>query len=403
MSIKTNAYLAVGYACNQKCRCCPITNNINKDDLLAPWDRILKEADLMISSGVTDVTISGGEPTIHPNFFEIVQLFLDKNIGVHILSNGEKFSDEAFLEKFLKISQGNPVYVTTTFHSFSPDAHEFQNQSKGSFERSLKGLKALDSNGIDIAIKHCITANNYLELPQYIEWVLNNFSSNAEIQLWGIDVCGVNDSLAKEMHVEYKKIGVSMEAALDLFEKHPSSASRVLTVNNLPLCMCDSYYWTYFTPPEADNYIEHMQNGRKMDAISGPASKNCNGCRFKAYCPGVYYSNFNLFGDNIVSQPEKEIRISSFTPKIVAYDQQNVDFTYFSPYSQIQLHPTGFRLWNTRLGKYVLLRIKTEQMSEILRLLDNGVRDGVLVESLNNIALDGPQIVNELMLKGIIE
>ncbi len=403
MNKKTNAYLAIGYACNQKCRCCPITNNINKDELLAPWDRIKKEADLMLSSGVTDVTISGGEPTIHPDFFKIIQMFLQKNIGVHILSNGEKFSDKTFFEKFLKISCGKPVYVTTTFHSFSPEAHEFQNQSKGSFARSLEGLKNLDSSGINIAIKHCITANNYRELPLYIEWVLNNFSCNTEIQLWGIDVCGVSDTLAHEMYVEYNKIGASIEAALDLFEKDPSSSERVLTINSLPLCMCDPYYWAYFTPPEADNYIEHMQGGRKMDAISGPASKNCNSCRFRSYCPGVYYSNFDLFGDKIVAPPTKETRILSFTPRIVEYSQKTVNLTYFSPYSQIQLHPTGFRLWNARLGEYVLLRIKVEQMSKILFLLDNGVQDESLIEALCVIGVDGAAVVKELMLKGIIE
>lgn len=403
MNIKTNAYLAIGYACNQHCRCCPIANNININELLAPWDRIKKEADLMVDTGVTDVTISGGEPTIHPNFFEIIELFLQKNIEVHILSNGEKFSDKSFLEKFLKVACGNPVYVTTTFHSFHLEEHEFQNQSEGSFNRSLSGLQSLDANGVNIAIKHCITSNNYLELPQFIEWALNSFSPKAEIQLWGIDVCGVSNDLANEMFTEYKKIGASLETALDLFEKHPTSYDRVLTVNNLPLCMCDPYYWTYFTPPELDNYIEHAQNGRKMDAISGPSSKNCEGCKFRAYCPGVYHSNFDLFGDDIVSQPIKEMRISSFIPRVVTYNRQKINLTYFSPYFQIQLLPTGFKFWNIRLGESVLLRTKGEHMNTILSLLDNGVQDEVLIDAFNKYGIDGQSIVNELMLKGIIE
>lgn len=403
MNVKTNAYLAVGYACNQKCRCCPIEGPIHKEELAAPWDRIKREAELMLAAGVTDVTISGGEPTIHPDFFKIVELFLQKNMEVHILSNGEKFSDPIFLEKFLRISCGKPVYVTTTFHSASAEAHEAQNRSMGSFQRSLKGLKALDANGIDIAVKHCITSQNYRELQQFLEWTLDNFSANAEIQLWGIDVCGINDALAHEMFVEYKVLGPFMETALDWFEQQPSSRNRVLTVNNLPLCMCDAYYWTYFTPPEADNYIEHMQNGRKMDAISGPASGNCVGCPFRTYCPGVYYSNFIRFGDDIVSPPVKEMKISSFVPRIASYNPQNIHLSYLSPYYQLQLHPSGFRLWNVRLGEYVQLRIKTEPMCSILALLENGVQDEALAAAFCNNGLDGEKVVNELMLKGIIE
>lgn len=403
MNTKTNAYLAVGYACNQKCRCCPIAKNINKGELLAPWERIKEESEQMVLSGVTDVTVSGGEPTIHPDFFAILELFLQKNIGVHILSNGEKFSDEAFLERFLEISRGKSVYVTTTFHSSLPEAHEFQNRSPGSFRRSLGGLKALDSNGIDIAVKHCITAANYLDLPQFVEWAVNNFSSNAEIQLWGIDICGIDNALAREMFVAPRKIGASLEAALELFERHSSAAGRVLTVNNLPLCVCDPYYWTYFTSPELDNYIEHMQGGRKMDAISGPASRNCGSCKFRQYCPGLYYSNFDLFGDDIVSPPMEAVRVSSFAPQIAAYDPQTICLTRFSPYTQMQLHPTGFRLWNTRLGEYVLLRIKAEPMSRLLSLLDHGTTDEALTDALCRMGLDGAEATKELMRKGIVE
>ena len=397
-----NAYLAVGYACNQRCRCCPLIDKEHRRMIVSLED-IKKEATIMKNLGVTDVTISGGEPTIHPDFFEIIDFFFEKDIAVHILSNGERFADNEFLTKFLQIAQNHEVSVTTTFHSHVAEEHEYQNQSKGSFERSLSGVRALDVNNVNVSVKHCITSNNYENLPQFLNFVLNNFSINAEIQFWGIDLGGIDEQLAKESFVAYDLVGKFLKTTLDLFESRSEPRGRVLTINNLPLCMLDAYYWQYFTSPEADTYIEHMQEGRKMDAISGPASKRCLDCRFRMYCPGAYYSNFDLFGDTIVSQPVKEIRVSSFTPKLVAYDQQNVDYTYFSPYSQVQLHPTGFRLWNTRLGQYVLLRIKTEQMSEIMRLLDNGVKDDILVETFNSMAIDGTQIVNELMLKGIIE
>lgn len=403
MNTQINAYLAVGYACNQKCRCCPIANNTNKDELIVPFDRIEKEADTMKQLVITDVTISGGEPTIHPDFFNIIDLFFKRNISVHVLSNGERFSEQLFREKFLDAVKGKPISITTTFHSHFAAEHEFQNQSTGSFNRSFEGLKALDAAGINIAVKHCITANNYSELPEFVEWVLNSFSSNAEIQLWGIDVCGVSNDLAREMFVDYKKIGAYIEKTIDLFENIDSNFERVLTINNLPLCMCDPYYWTYFTPPESDNYIEHLQNGRKMDAISGPASKNCNGCRFRSYCQGVYYSNFDLFGDDIVSQSINETKISTYTPHITVYNQDKINLTYLSPYFQIELHPAGFRLWNTRLGNYVVLRVKTEQMRTILLMLQNGVQDDKLVEALNEIKVSGAKVVNELMLKGIIE
>lgn len=397
-----NAYLAVGYACNQRCRCCPLIDKEHRK-MIVSLDDIKKEATIMKNLGVTDVTISGGEPTIHPNFFEIIDFFFDQGIAVHILSNGEKFADKKFLTKFLQISRNNGVSVTTTFHSHIAEEHEYQNQSKGSFERSLSGIRALDINNINVSVKHCITSNNYNNLPQFLDFVLNNFSVNAEIQFWGIDLCGIDEQLAKESFVDYKLISKFMEITLDLFESRSEPRGRVLTINNLPLCMLDAYYWKYFTSPEMDTYIEHMQEGRKMDAISGPASKRCFNCGFRAYCPGVYYSNFDIIGDDIVSPPPEEMNLVSYNPAVVSYCGERIDLTYISPFVQIELRPSGFRIWNIRTGECASLRIKTEQMKFLLKNLENGVLDEDLLNILAGFNVDAQNVMNELMLKGIIE
>ena len=397
-----NAYLAVGYACNQRCRCCPLIDKEHRK-MIVPLEDIKQEAIIMKKLGVTDVTISGGEPTIHPDFFEILEFFFDQGIAVHILSNGEKFADKDFLNKFLYISRSNEVSVTTTFHSHIAEEHEYQNQSKGSFARSLSGVRALDTNNINVSVKHCITSNNYSALPQFLDFVLNNFSVNVEIQLWGIDLCGIDEQLAKESFVDYKLIRKFMEETLDLFESRSEPRGRVLTINNLPLCMLDAYYWKYFMSPETDTYIEHMQEGRKMDAISGPASKHCFNCRFRAYCPGAYYSNFDIFGDDIVSPPQNEMDLVSYKPVVLSYCGRCIDLSYISPFVQIELHPSGFRIWNIRTGKCASLRIKTDQMKILLKNLENGILDEDLLNILAEFNMDAQNVINELMLKGIIE
>ena len=66
-----NAYLALGYACNEKCRCCPLIHKNDREKFI-PLDRLLKEADQIVSYGVRDVTLSGGEPTIHQDLFQLI-------------------------------------------------------------------------------------------------------------------------------------------------------------------------------------------------------------------------------------------------------------------------------------------------------------------------------------------
>lgn len=404
MDTQVNAYLVTGYACNQRCRCCPITHNSNTSNLIIPFEQIKDQIIRIGALGVTDVTISGGEPTLHPRFFDILESCYNEGLNVHLLTNGEKFSDEQFIREFLKKAHKEETFITTTFHSHHPALHEQQNLTNGSFARSFRGLQALDNKGFNLAIKHCITSKNYHSLTEFVRWVLFNFTSNTEIQLWGIDVSGVNESLAREYYVDYKQIGPHLENAIDLFEEQlKKTPNRVLTINNLPLCICDAYYWQYYTPPEADNYIEHLKNGKKMDAISGPASENCTACGFHSFCPGVYYSNFEIFGNDIVSPPVQETAIVSHRSKIVSYKQERLVLTYLSPCFQIELRPSGYKLWNSRTGMYVQLRVKTKLMQQILSLLDEGVDEDMLKSILNNAGENGEEVVNELVLKGVIE
>ncbi len=402
MNTQKNAYLAVGYACNEKCRCCPLVHKDSRTRLI-PFARIHTELDAMSALGVTDVTISGGEPTIHPDFFRILEACIQKNIAVHILSNGEKFADKTFSDTFSGIASRGQVSVTTTFHSHLPQQHEYENQTKGSFTRSYCGIRYLDSLGVNVAIKHCITNNNYRDLPEYVQWVLDSFSENAEIQLWGIDLCGISVELARELFAPYKSIGKYISAALDRFEAHDSPCRRILTINNLPLCMCDAYYWKHFSPPEADNYIEHMQRGRKMDAISGPASKHCLRCKFRSWCQGVYYSNFDVFGDDIVCPPEQETEIAACTPSVAVYTDNAIERTFLSPYTQIRLTPGGLRFYNSLTEGAVAVRIKTADMPPLINALRCGIDNDDLIAMLCAFGVHGAEVLNEFILKGIVE
>lgn len=397
-----NAYLALGYSCNERCRCCPLVHKNDREKII-PLDRLLLEADQMVSYGVTDVTLSGGEPTLHPDLFQLIRFFHDRKIGVHILSNGERFSDSFFADEFLKLSENGELTVTTTFHSWNAKEHEYQNGSQGSFLRSLNGLQYLDQNSLQISIKHCITAYNYRHLSAYIRFVLESFSDRAEIQLWGVDLHGLDRESAKDYFVDFQLIKPYIQKAIDEFEAYGREKKQVLTINNLPLCMCDFYYWQYFSPPEKDSYVDHNKGGNTLDANSGPASVHCKECPFRSSCMGVYFSNFELFGDDIVSVPKMEARANNLRCHYQFYEKQTISKMVFSPYLIHRLTLNGYMIINHLTGGTILLRLRTEQILRLQKLLTDGVSSEDLISCLNEFGLDGAEVMNECMRKGIIE
>ncbi len=397
-----NAYLAVGYACNERCRCCPLVHKNDREKFI-PLERLIQEANQMVLYGVTDVTLSGGEPTIHPDIIPLIKYFHDKKINVHMLSNGERFSDSVFADEILKLSVDGGVTVTTTFHSWDAVEHEYQNGSQGSFLRSLNGLKYLDKNGLQISIKHCITKNNYRTLSKYIRFVLESFSYQAEIQLWGIDLYGLEQKTAQENFVDFQMIKPYIQEAIDVFEAAGRAGKQNLNINNLPLCMCDCYYWQYFTSPEKDSYVDHNKGGNTLEANSGPISIHCKKCMFRSECKGAYFSNFEFFGDDIVSIPEMETMATNVRCHYMFYTEQTMEKVMFSPYLLHRLSRNGYLMINHLTREEVLFRLRIEQILHLQKLLRDGIPVEELTVCLDKFGLDGVLVTNECMRKGIFE
>lgn len=397
-----NGYLALGYACNEKCRCCPLVAK-NDREKYYPVEQLLDEAKKMLSYGVTDVTLSGGEPTLHPDFFSLITFFHQNGIDVHVLSNGERFSNIEFADAFMKHAEEGALTVTTTFHSMDASMHEYQNGTPGSFQRSLRGLQYLDKNNINISVKHCITADSYRDLPMYIQYVLEAFSSNAEIQFWGIDLNGIDYELARKSFVAFSDIGAYLQKAIDLFETSDRFGHQILTINNLPLCMCDSYYWKYFTSPYQGLYVDIELEGKDMEPNSGPVSSNCKKCPFYRYCMGAYHSNFELFGDGIVSVPEKESCVCNLKRRYQFYSNETIGHLLFSPYTNHSLSLGGYTIVNYLTNETTRLHLKTEQLLGLQKWLTDGIYPEMLVTYLSEFGLNGSELVNDWIRKGIIE
>lgn len=300
----SNAYIAVGYACNQKCSFCPCSENDYKQKALDIYE-LKNIVDDVKSKNVDNIVISGGEPTIHKILPELVSYILEKDININILSNSEKFSDEKFFNKMLKIFDKNKVVVTTTIHSQNKNEHENINQTKGSFERTLKGLKNLSSAGIHIIVKHCITALNHKDLKAFYEFANNEFNENASIQLCSIDYCGINEQDLEEHKVVYPKLQPYFEEMFDKYEEDINKGSRRrLYCINMPLCACDPYYWKYFMGKGNAYKGYSSPNNRKEVSYEnmsdvGTFSDNCQKCRANEICAGTYRSAYALFGDEI--------------------------------------------------------------------------------------------------------
>jgi MoaA/NifB/PqqE/SkfB family radical SAM enzyme len=79
-------YFQITRQCNLECPACFIKADRNGTHV--PFEAIQRLASFMASQGVMEVRLTGGEPTLHPQFLDILHTFQEAGVYVSIASNG---------------------------------------------------------------------------------------------------------------------------------------------------------------------------------------------------------------------------------------------------------------------------------------------------------------------------
>lgn len=145
----------VTYRCNLKCiHCCFSEEDTSNRKELSTENvfYLLKELnDLRIFS----FQFAGGEPFVRKDFFDIVKESSKYPYVVSIATNGTMI--DASTARFLK--QCNIKHVQVSLDGASVETHEFI-RGRGTFDKTLNGIKSLVDAGIEVSIASVIYKKN---------------------------------------------------------------------------------------------------------------------------------------------------------------------------------------------------------------------------------------------------
>jgi len=141
----TLLYLYVSGSCNLACRHCWITPTFQKGTgndngqhiKLSYVKKAIQEARPL---GLRSVKLTGGEPTIHPHFRDIVNMITDEEFRIVIETNGMLF--EKKLAQFLKEKSPN-AFISVSVDGAAAEIHESLRGVKGSYQKTLAGIRNL--------------------------------------------------------------------------------------------------------------------------------------------------------------------------------------------------------------------------------------------------------------------
>lgn len=134
-------YFYITGGCNLRCRHCWITPGSTEGDMdtedVKGMIRQAKEID------VGNIKITGGEPFLRKDIFEILYFIKENNIGMTMETNGTFIGDKEAKElKKIGLS-----HISVSIDSFDPGFHDDFRGVKGSFSIAVDGVTALREAG----------------------------------------------------------------------------------------------------------------------------------------------------------------------------------------------------------------------------------------------------------------
>lgn len=150
------------YACNLACVHCLSSSGVRDERELntAQWLRFVDEMQTM---QIFYVNIGGGEPTIRPDFWDIVNYTVARGIGVKFSTNGSRITKA----RAQQLSSMDYVDIQVSLDGATAEVND-RVRGKGSFDRAMSALRELADAGFsDPKISVVVTRENIEQLDDF--------------------------------------------------------------------------------------------------------------------------------------------------------------------------------------------------------------------------------------------
>lgn len=278
--------LDTGTLCNYKCYFCYYKTQLNKN---TEFNIIKKRIDKLYELGCRDFDLSGGESSLHKDFFKILEYLKSLNVKISCLTNGSKFCNFDFLKKAHDLGLNEILF---SLHSIN-EVHDEIVGIKGSFDKILKAIENAKKLDIKIRLNSTITEKNYkLVNNEYFDLVekINPF----EMNFLPLNYFSDNN---KMKGLNYETI---LEPIKDFIKK---TSIKLVNVRYVPFCymmgfekyvvgyyqhIYDLYDWNIAYYEYKESNLENLKEQASINRINNyNKDEKCLKCKFFYICDGI--------------------------------------------------------------------------------------------------------------------
>lgn len=287
--------------CPLKCRHCFLSAGKGETMQLSTWESI---ASGIIDMHIPQVQLTGGEPLLHPSFFDILDALLINNIIVHVFTSGVVFSEAIFK----KISAYADKFLKKLLFQVSIDGlagyHDKFRGVPGSFDRSICFIKEIVKCGFKASVGVTVSNQSFDELDMLCK--LCKEIGVSVVRIGGItnrgraEDNGIGSKEDEIINIINVKTQIATELKSDTFKVLFNEESNDASTNYLMNCglgqtsiKIDPAGMVYPCMMAVDRYADitktslleiQKKYSRKFEKITSPVSSICKDCKHHIIC-----------------------------------------------------------------------------------------------------------------------
>lgn len=285
--------IALWNKCNNKCLMCTNSADFYKiKTFLYTYKKQIEKLEKYLNGEIkvywknskkkNYISITGGEPTIHPDFLKIIYYIRKRlpKIKINLLSNGRRFANENFTKKFSKIFF-YPSSVAIPIHHSIPKYHDEITGINNSFDETIVGVKKLIkyfSGDIEIRIVvHKMNIKFLGEIIDLVKSLFKNSNKSYQISIIHYEIEGVAETNKNIIKLKLK------DAIKEICKLKLDFGKEKIFLYHYPLCLLPKHYRKFALKTLPKDEVVY--------------TSKCKKCKLKIKCVGLMKRYYELYGD----------------------------------------------------------------------------------------------------------
>jgi MoaA/NifB/PqqE/SkfB family radical SAM enzyme len=259
-----------------------------------PFEKLEKTLEEMQEGEMLD--LFGGEPTLYPHFWELLERVAEKKLRATLATNCRSMASLEFVNRLNTFPK---LQIRTSLYGHTAKIHDYYTRVRGSYDQTIQGIKNLCDAGNPPRVNTVMLEKNCEHLWKIVD------------VLWGLGVKSVKFSsvfggdFIEPFLIDYNEVKPHLNKAL----KRTGQKDMAVQVEKSPYCLAPEFI-NHFLPESDPATIASYR-------LSHLYAEDCQSCKMKRACCGVlrpYYEKFKASGLSAFdSVPNSALRAVPFS------------------------------------------------------------------------------------------